>query len=369
MPCMKIAGRFALFLCFLLLAAAASHAQVHPSEAPLQFAEFGDFRLQSGAVIHNFHLGYRTVGKLNADKSNAILWPTWLDGRTENLLELIGPARIVDSGKYFVIVVDAIGNGVSTSPSNSKSQPLMEFPEFTIRDMVESEHRLVTEVFHLSHLRAVMGLSMGGMQTFSWALAYPDFMDLAIPIVGSPQSTSNDKLLWSAEIDAMELDPAWNNGHPTGPLTRGYAVSLEVGALNGFSPAYRVAHTAPGDFDSFFAALKKNATEDPGAACDQIRQRQAIIALDVPAELGVTLEKAAERAHAKFLVILSPQDHMANPIPAETFAKSIAAPVVTMDSTCGHQSTGCVAYGPIVSQFLASPASVRSVTLRDITSH
>ena len=60
----------------------------------------------------------------------------------------------------------------------------MKFPEFTIRDMVESEHRLATDVLHLPHLRAVMGLSMGGMQTFEWAVAYPDFMDLLIPMAG-----------------------------------------------------------------------------------------------------------------------------------------------------------------------------------------
>src|SRR2546429_9664602 len=86
--------------------------------------------------------------------------------------------------------------------------------------MVESEHRLATEVLHLSHLRALMGLSMGDMQAFEWGVAYPDFMDLLIPMVGSPQSTSYDKLLWRAQIDAMELDPAWNHGHPTGPMDR-----------------------------------------------------------------------------------------------------------------------------------------------------
>src|SRR5256884_4573853 len=79
-------------------------------------------------------------------------------------------------------------------------------------------YRLATEVLHLSHLRALMGLSMGGMQAFEWGVAYPDFMDLLIPMVGSPQSTSYDKLLWRAQIDAMELDPAWNHGHPTGPM-------------------------------------------------------------------------------------------------------------------------------------------------------
>jgi len=199
---------------------AAGQSQPRPEDGAQQFATLGDFKLQSGIVIRDFHIGYRTVGKMNADKSNVILWPTMLGGRTEDLLQYIGPERVIDSSKYFVILVDSIGNGISTSPSNSSSQPKMKFPKFTIRDMVESEHRLLTEVLRLTHLHAVMGLSMGGMQAFEWAVVYPDSMDLTIPMAGSPQSTSYDKLLWTSEIDAIEVDPSWKNGNPSGPLTR-----------------------------------------------------------------------------------------------------------------------------------------------------
>jgi homoserine acetyltransferase len=160
------------------------------AEGAQQFAELGDLKLQCGGVIHDFRLGYRTLGKLNAEKSNAVIWPTWLGGKSEDILQFVGPGKVVDNGKYFVVLVDAIGNGVSTSPSNSELQPRMKFPQFTIRDMVEAERRLAMEVLHLSHLRAVMGVSMGGMQTFEWAVAYPDFTDLAIAMAGSPQSTS-----------------------------------------------------------------------------------------------------------------------------------------------------------------------------------
>src|SRR5215470_9503725 len=215
-----------------------SRAQTAPSQSAQQFAAFGDFRLRNGRVIHDFRLGYRTLGKLNPEKSNAILWPTWLGGRSEDLLQFVGPGNVVDTSRYFVVLVDAIGNSVSSSPSNSKSQPLMKFPEFTIRDMVESEHRLVTDVLHLSHLRAVMGLSMGGMQTFEWAVTYPDFMDLVIPMAGSLQSTSYDKLLWTAQIDAIELDPAWSHGSPTGPLDRGLSLLAEIDSMNLSSPTY-----------------------------------------------------------------------------------------------------------------------------------
>lgn len=353
----------------VLLWAAPSEAQSAQLEGAQQFAEFGDFRLRNGSVIHDFRLGYRTLGNLNAEKSNAILWPTWLGGQSENLLQFVGPANVVDRGRYFVILVDAIGNGVSSSPSNSTKQPRLKFPQFTIRDMVESEHRLATEVLHLSHLRAVVGLSMGGMQAFEWAVTYPDFTDIVVPMAGSPQSTSFDKLLWTAQIDAIELDPAWNHGNPTGPLDRGLALAEEIGSMNLSSPAYRVAQTGPEGFNTFLAELRNNAKGNGGAASDRIRQRQAIIALDIPGELGVTLEQAAATVHAKLLVIVSPQDHLVNPEPAMKFAAAAGAALVKLDSPCGHQSLACISVGPTVARFLSDPTSVPSQTLRDPRNH
>src|SRR5215469_17169163 len=166
----------ALVILAMLLCAAKLEAQAAAGKGAQKFAELGDFQLRGRAVIHDFRLGYRTFGVLNAEKSNAILWPTWLDGTTEDLVPYIGPGKVIDSGEYFVILVDAIGNGVSTSPSNSKSQSRAHFPQFSIEDMVEAEHRLATDVLHLRHLRAVMGMSMGGMQTFAWTISYPDFL-------------------------------------------------------------------------------------------------------------------------------------------------------------------------------------------------
>ena len=349
----------------LLLATAAALGQSQRGAAPQQFADLGDFKLQSGAVIHDFRLGYRTAGKLNSAKSNAILWATYLGGRSEELLDYVGPGNIADTKKYFVILVDSIGNGVSTSPSSSKTQPRMQFPKFTIRDMVESEHRLVTEVLHIPHLRAVMGFSMGGMQTFEWVTAYPDFMDVGVPMNGSPQSTSYDKLLWTAEIDALELDPNWKDGNGTGPMTRGFALYNEIASMNLTSPALRVQQTPPKDFEKFLTETRKSSTGDARAACDGIRQREAIEMLDIPGEYGVTLEQSARRTRAKLLVVISPQDHIVNPAPALAFANAIGAPVLTMDSPCGHLSLDCVSIGPTVAQFLADPASVHSTTLHN----
>ena len=366
---MKYKKRFIAILVLAVFACGVAHAQSVPAEGAQQFAELGEFKLHGGGVIHDFRIGYRTLGKLHADGSNAILWPTWLGGRTEDLLPFVGAGNVVDTGKYFVILVDSIGNGASSSPSNSKAQPLMKFPEFSIHDMVESEHRLATEVLHLSHLRAVIGMSMGGMQAFAWAVTYPDFMDLVIPMAGSPQSTSYDKLLWSTEIDAIELDPAWNHGNPTGPPHRGLALSAEIESMNVTSPDYRVSHTNSRGFDAFLGGIKKNAVGDAGTACDQIRQRQAILSLDLPGELSLSLEQLAKQVSAKMLVLISTQDHMVNPDPARRLAKAMGAAVVNLDSPCGHLSFTCISVGPIVAQFLADPASVHSQTLHEIARH
>jgi len=373
MPRMKTSSKFATLtlLILILFGAASSRAQTAQSaqaqtEGAQQFADLGDFHLRNGAAIHDFRIGYRTFGKLNAEKSNAVLWPTWLGGKSQDLVQFIGADKVVDSTRYFVVLVDAIGDGITTSPSNSKSQQLMKFPEVTIRDMVESEHRLATEVFHLSHLRAVMGISMGGMQTFEWGIAYPDFMDLLIPIVGSPQSTSYDKLLWTAQIDAIELDPAWNHGNPTGPMDRSLGLVEEIGSMNLTTPDYRVAQTKPDGINALVTEIRNSSRGDGGNACDRIRQRQAIMALDIPAELGVaTLEQAAPKVRAKLLVVVSPQDHMVTPEPAMKFAAAVGAPLVQLDSPCGHLSPGCISVGPTVARFLADPSSVHSETLHE----
>lgn len=354
-----------IVLCLAGSRAARAQAQSPSTPAPQQFADLGDFKLQSGGVIHNFRLGYRTLGALNQDRSNAILWPSWLGGRSSDLLHYIGPDKFVDDAKYFVILVDAIGDGVSSSPSNSVAQPRMTFPQFTIRDMVESEHQLLTTVLHVNHLRAVMGISMGGMQTFEWVAAYPDFMDLGIPLAGSPQATSYDKLLWTAEIDALEADPAWQRGDGTARMATMYPIYNEIGSMNLTSPEYRVRHTSPGDFSAFLASTTRGAGT-AASASNAIRQRQAILSQDDPAEYRTTLAGLAKRIHAKLLVFSSPEDHTVNQDPAKTVAAALNAPVVTLDSPCGHIAYDCIAAtGSVVSRFLANPGSVSPQVLRE----
>src|SRR3982750_4566413 len=137
----------------VLLCLAAAPVFAHgPNDPPHQKYEIGDFKLESGEVIHDFSISYVTHGTLNADKSNAVLMVTAIGGNHHRLDYLIGPGRALDPGKFFIICTDAISNGLSTSPSNSKAQPRMQFPRFNIRDMVTSQQRLVTEKFGIRKL-------------------------------------------------------------------------------------------------------------------------------------------------------------------------------------------------------------------------
>src|SRR4029453_2580248 len=139
-----------------LLAAPAAEAH-SPEQAPHQLYAMGDFKLESGELIKDFSISYVTHGKLNANKSNAILMVTAISGNHHRLDFMIGPGKALDPDKYFIICTDAIGNGLTPSPSNSSAQPRMQFPKFAIRDMVASQHRLLTEHLGLNHVAAAIG--------------------------------------------------------------------------------------------------------------------------------------------------------------------------------------------------------------------
>src|SRR4051794_36018143 len=154
-----------------------------PTDPPHQKFEMGDFKLESGESIRDFAISYVTHGTLNADKSNAVLMVTAIGGNHHRIDYLIGPGKALDPAKYFIICTDAIGNGLTTSPSNSKTQARMQFPRFNMRDMVNSQHKLVAEKFGIRKLVTVVGASMGGMQALQWGVSYPDMMETLVPII------------------------------------------------------------------------------------------------------------------------------------------------------------------------------------------
>ena len=307
-----------------LILAALILVQQPPSIAPL-----GTCRLASGAVIPDCRIAYRTFGRLNAARSNAVLIPTWLLGRSEQWIDLLGADKFVDTTKFYAIVVDAFANGNSSSPSNTPAAGRDAFKDLTIGDMVEAQHRLVTEQLRLGHLHAVMGISMGGMQAFEWAVRYPDFMDVVIPIAGSPR----------ASFDLVE----WTRHQGVG---RQITVALQI-------PAALVAGTV----DSVAAAVRAGAAYLGlrWSVDDYFAQLHAVLHHDVSAPFGGDMARAAARVRARMLVIYSWDDPVVTPGPAMEFARLVNADTLAVPSACGHWAATCeeARVGAAVREFLA----------------
>jgi homoserine O-acetyltransferase/O-succinyltransferase len=317
-----------------------------PDQDPPQMGKIGDLRLESGEVIKDCQLEYRIVGAANADKSNVVVWATWFSGITKDLLAHVGPGKLVDSTQYQVVLVGALANGVSSSPSNSPLQPRTRFPAVSIRDMVESQHRLLTRVLGLTHVRAVMGISMGGMQTFQWGLAYPAFMDRLIPIVGSPRLAPYDLVLWQANLDAIEQSPAYAGGnYARQPVL---SVVQQLADLN---------LTTPDNFNREQSREKVVATHAALApprfdANDRVYQLRAMMSHDVSRAFAGSMAEAAKAVKAKLLVVVNAHDAMVTPGPALDFAKLARAPTLVLQGDCGHRAPACEE--PTIGQRLAA---------------
>ena len=181
---------------------------------PYELYDIGNLELEEGGTIRACKLAYATFGTLNAARDNAILIPTWYSG-TNKIIEqvYIGKGRALDPDKYFIIVVNQIGNGLSTSPHNTPAPAGMgNFPHVRIGDDVRAQHKLVTEKFGLKSLALVVGGSMGAQQTYEWAVRYPDMVKRAAPIAGTAKNTVHDFLFTETLVDAITSDPGFNKG-------------------------------------------------------------------------------------------------------------------------------------------------------------
>lgn len=215
----------------LALLPSVASAQIVKGSPDQQFYSEGDLKLESGQVIKNFRISFVTHGTLNADKSNAILMTSSLGGNRHRIDFLIGPGKAYDPAHDFIICTDAIGNGQSTSPSNSVAQHGTAFPRFTIRDMVASEYALVTKHFGIKHLAVVTGASMGGMQSLQWAVSHPTMMDRVVAITPLAHTPA-----WTREVTqvgrmALMSDPAYDHGHYTHQPVAGWR--LQAAFFNG----------------------------------------------------------------------------------------------------------------------------------------
>ncbi|MBT9549931.1 MAG: alpha/beta fold hydrolase [Hydrogenophaga sp.] len=185
------------------------------AHGPFRLIDIGRLELAEGGVLENCPLAVATHGQLNAARDNAILVTTWYSG-TSKIMEqvFIGPGRALDPTRYFIVVVNQIGSGLSVSPHNAPGALAgPNFPKVRIGDDVRAQHRLLTEHFGIQRLALVTGGSMGAQQTYEWAVRYPEMVARAAPIAGTACNTEHDFLFTELLMEAITTDPGFRDGH------------------------------------------------------------------------------------------------------------------------------------------------------------
>ncbi|KAI1113737.1 Alpha/Beta hydrolase protein [Nemania sp. NC0429] len=176
----------------------------------------GNFTLQSSVILQNAYIAYKTYG----DASNpAIVYPTWYSGLISDNEWLIGDDMALSPKRYFIVIPALFGNGQSMSPSNTPEP--RPFPQVTMFDNVAAQYRLVTEALKVTHLRAVLGWSMGAAQTYQWITQYPDFVDLAIPFCGAARCSPHNKVF----LEGVKSAPLAAKGAVSDGICKGEATA------------------------------------------------------------------------------------------------------------------------------------------------
>ena len=306
-------------------------------------AELGNLELESGEVIRDYRQSFVTHGELNREKSNAILVCISLTGNHHRLDFLIGPGKALDPARYFIIVADPISNGLSTSPSNSPEQPGMRFPRFTIRDMVESQYRLLTRQFGLSGVEAAIGASMGGMQALQWAVSHPLFMRACVAMTPMAKTAPWAVLVTETARRCLMADPAWTGDGFSAEPERGWRaytglmtalLSRTPAALTEFLPDCAEAHLW---FEKIHTQNRANGFD----AHDYMYQSWAYEAHDVGTTAGFAGNTSGALASIKArTLVLAPPLDLFNPAQAarDAAANIPGAQFVEIPSVQGHQA-------------------------------
>ncbi len=329
-------------------------------DRPHQIYAPGDFRLESGEVIRDFQLSYVIHGELDAARSNAILALSAIASTHHRLDFLIGPGKAFDPSRDAVIAVDAIGNGLSSSPSNSLHQPGQQFPAFSIRDMVNSQAALLDHL-GVKRLRAVAGASMGGMQALQWGVSQPDRMAAIVAMTPMARTAP-----WAVAINetsrrALMADPAWASGG-----ARGWSAWVPLmHLLSGRTPAQLAqAFKSPDEVRDWIDARLRWWQAQGFAASDWIAQSQAYDGHDVGQTPGFGGDTQAALASVKCpVLVLAPPLDLYNPAESAAWAarQMPLARFRQIPSEWGHQSASAAdeVAGDWINEeirsFLASP--------------
>jgi homoserine O-acetyltransferase len=204
--------------------------------ADYKLFEAGDIVLQSGITLRQAKLAYKTYGKLAASGDNVIVMPTFYSGQHTDNEAMIGAGRALDPTRYFIVMPNMFGNGLSSSPSNTPP-PLdrAAFPHITLYDNVVSQHRLVTEHLGIKRIKLVVGFSMGAQQAFQWGALYSDIVEAIAPLCGSARTSPHNYLFLEGVKAALLTDPGIRGGWYQSPPVQGLRAFSRVYAGWAFS--------------------------------------------------------------------------------------------------------------------------------------
>ncbi len=305
------------------------------SRSVQRYSNIGDLQLENGGVLSDCIVGYRTFGVLNQERSNGILYCTWYMGKSEDLERGLGEGGYPDTTKYFVIAVDALCDGISSSPSNSLRQPGDSFPVISIHDMVESQYRMVRKEFGITQLHGIIGGSMGGMQMFEWIVSYPEFMRKAVATVGSPRLTIYNKQGFTILKTIID----YGRKYSISDLDRSALYSMTFAMLLR-TPEYINAKIPHEEFEQYLRTFSKDSI--PSSRFLDLRyQLEAMIAHNIYRNDRNDIAAAVSKIKAKILLIVATHDLTVHPDPAVEFAKATKAEIILLSNDCGHLAPGC----------------------------
>lgn len=201
--------------------------------------ELGAVDLQKGGRLEHAQLAYKVYGELNAAGDNVVVLPTFYTGSHMRNEGFFGPGRAIDPDKHFIVSINLLGNGLSSSPSNAPApQDGPRFPTVTLWDNIALQHRLLTEELGVSRIALVAGWSMAGCQSYQWAAQYPDMVEAILPFCASAKTSPHNIVFLEGVKAALCADQTWNDGHYTQPPVRGLKAFARVYAGWAFSQTW-----------------------------------------------------------------------------------------------------------------------------------
>jgi homoserine O-acetyltransferase len=199
----------------------------------------GDVVLQSGLTLRDARLAYKTYGTLNSRRDNVIVMPTYYGGQHMQYEPMLGAGKALDPSRYFIIIPNMFGNGLSSSPSNTPPPyDRARFPPVTLYDNVMCQRRLLGEKFGIERVALVAGFSMGAQQTFHWGALFPDMVERLLPWCGSARTSRHNFVFLEGVKAALTADDAWQGGWYDRPPLKGLRAMGRVYAGWIVSPAF-----------------------------------------------------------------------------------------------------------------------------------